>query len=145
MYRPIRVLAGAFIASLLLVVGACGSSDDKPEASPATSATPSDSPSTEGSSDSGDGCWVHLFDGDNFDESDDNLKLTEAGEYENLENLPGADKDWTDEADSIKVGSSAKVEIFDQRDFKGKSQTLEAGSEHPDVDDEPYSLKMTCN
>lgn len=145
MFRPIRVIAGVFIASLLMVMGACGSSDDTPGASPATSATPNDSQATEDSSNSDDGCWVHLFDGDNFDESDDNFKLTEPGEYKNLEKLPGADKDWTDEADSIKVGSSATVEIFDKRDFKGNSQTLDAGSEHPDVDDEPYALKMTCN
>lgn len=92
----------------------------------------------------GDECYIHFFDGDNFAESDDNFKLTEAGDYENLSNLPGADKDWTGEADSFRVGDSAHVVIFTEEGFGGESQDLTPGSEVADADEEPASLQMTC-
>lgn len=91
-----------------------------------------------------DECYFELFDADDLDDSDDTFKLTDPGEYENLEDLPGADDDWTDEADSARVGESATVEVWSETDFEGDSSTLDPGSEHPDLDPEPSSLKMTC-
>lgn len=120
---------------------------------PAVSPTPttsdtssSDETGSNGSnaSKTGGDCYVELFDADNFDASDDHVKLTEPGRYSTLKNLPGADQDWTDEADSIKVGPGATVTIWAEPDFKGSSQRLEPGSEHPHVDDEPSSLELTC-
>lgn len=89
-------------------------------------------------------CWVHLYDGDRFDEREPNFRLTEPGRFANLRELPGATQDWTDEADSIRVGPKATVTIWSQTDFQGPSQVLQPGSEHPDLDDEPYSLELAC-
>lgn len=120
--------------------------DDPVESSPAE--TEPDDGDNEGNDDEGasaDDCFIHFFDGEDFDETDDNFKLTEPGEYENLGDLPGADKDWTDEADSFKIGDSASVTIFTEENFEGESQDLDPGTEVADADDEPVSLKMTCD
>ena len=149
--RSIRagIVAVAPIALAALMLSGCGSSSptDRSDQDPPSTSAPSDPNSTESSSPDGeassDGCWVHLYDADNFKESDDHFRLTEAGKYENLAQLPGADTDWTDEADSLKVGPNATVTIWPETDFAGTAQTLDPGSEHPSVD-EPSSLEMTC-
>lgn len=112
---------------------------------PAT-ASPGDSGgTTTKAAKSGDDCYIHLFDGDDFDKTDDNFKLTKSGDYESLKDLPGADENWNDEADSAKVGSAATVKIWKKKGFKGKSKTLKPGSKHPSLSPEPSSLKMTCD
>lgn len=102
--------------------------------------------STSSSSDSSEGadCWVELFDADDFDASDDHFKLTKPGRYETLKDLPGASQDWTDEADSMKVGSDATVKIWEKTHFEGSSQTLDPGSSDPDLEHGPSSLELTC-
>lgn len=90
-----------------------------------------------------DGCWVQLFDSDDFDENDDHFTLTQPGNYEDFADLPGADQDWTDEADSMRVGDSATVTVFTEKGLTGDQLELASGSEHADIDD-VYSLTMTC-
>lgn len=155
--------ATAALAAGLLLAGCGGGASDTPaDVDPAQTQDPADTqeptepeeptgaeePTSDsessGSSDA-DGCYIHLFDGDDFDENDDNFKLTEPGKYENLANLPGADKDWTDEADSLKVGDAATVTIYADENFEGASQQLDPGTEVADVDNEPDSLEMTCD
>lgn len=119
--------------------------DDSPDANneePADSDT-SDTEDAQGSADSAD-CWVELFDGDNFDENDDHFTLTVPGDYPDLSDLPGAEKDWTDEADSIKVGPAATVTVWSQSGLAGDQQSLDSGSEHADTDD-IYSLTLSCS
>ncbi len=103
----------------------------------------SDGPPTAGESPD-DQCYIRLFDGDDLDEADDHFMLTEAGEYSDLDDLPGANQGWTDEADSADVGEEATVEIWSETDFTGESTTLSPGTEHPGLDPEPSSWKMTC-
>lgn len=90
------------------------------------------------------GCWVHLYDEDRFDERDPHFQLSEPGRYPDMAALPGAAEDWTDQADSIRVGPDATVTIWPQTDFGGRSQVLEPGSEHPDVAEEPMSIELRC-
>lgn len=106
-------------------------------------AAPDDQPvADEGSGE--DQCYIHLFDSDDLDETDDHFVLTEAGEYSDLDDLPGAETGWTDEADSAGTGEEATVEIWSKTDFTGESTTLTPGTEYPDLSPEPSSLKMTC-
>lgn len=105
---------------------------------------PSDNTPTKAAS-GGKGCSFHLFDGDDFDKTDDNFKLTKPGDYKSLKDLPGADEDWNDEADSAKVGSNTTVKIWKEKNFKGESKTLKPGSKHPDLEPEPSSIKMSCS
>ena len=110
-----------------------------------TSDTDGGATATTTSTAGGDGdCFVHLYDSDDFDTSDDNFKLTEEGRYATMDDLPGADQDWTDEADSIEVGDGATVTIWEKENFEGESQELDAGSRHPDIE-EPSSIELTCD
>lgn len=161
--RRTRLTALATTLSAGMLLAGCGSSDggDSPSPqeseqaqSPEESSQPADEDSDstsddtqptddDSASDDGD-CFIHLFDGEDFDETDDNFKLTEPGKYENLADLPGADRDWTDEADSLKTGNSATVTIYSEENFEGSSTDLDPGTELADVDDEPRSLEMSC-
>lgn len=114
-----------------------GSDATQPASSPPSS-TPSETSSAEA-----DSCFLELFDGDDFDETDDHFVLTEPGRYEDLSSLPGAEQDWTDEADSLWVGPAAIVTIWADTGFGGESQVLDPGSELPDADG-PSSLELAC-
>lgn len=88
-------------------------------------------------------CYVHLFDGDNF--KDENDIISGPGRWGNLRNLPGASKTiWGDEADSLKVGPAATLKVWDDTDFKGKTNTFGPGTEKADLDEEPESMEITC-
>lgn len=88
-------------------------------------------------------CSVHLWDGKNYTDSD--IVVGGPGRFANLKDLPGANgKDWSDEADSLKVGARATVKAWKHKDFKGAARTYAAGSEHPRLDDEPESLQISC-
>ncbi|WP_295010424.1 hypothetical protein [uncultured Microbacterium sp.] len=60
---------------------------------------------------------IYDGDGDGFDDSDGEFTLTTAGRYATVAKLPGADKDWTREADSVKVGDAATVTVWEKDDF----------------------------
>lgn len=87
-------------------------------------------------------CFVQLFDGNNY--TDDNIIIKGPGEYPNLRNLPGADKDWDDEADSFKSGKNTTVTFWPEPDFKGDPVTYGEGAERPSID-EPRSMRISCN
>lgn len=87
-------------------------------------------------------CAVQLFDGDHF--KDVNIVVKGPGEFSSLKNLPGAKKDWNDEADSFKAGENATVTFWTQPDFKGDSVVYEPETEKPSID-EPSSMKIRCN
>lgn len=133
--KRVRTPAAAAFVLAGLALAACSSGSDTSK---------DDQSSGSPSAVEGDGCYVHLFDADDFDESDDNFKLTEPGRYEDLSGLPDAGQDWTDEADSVRVGSGATVKIWSKTNFEGEATTLDPGSEHPTLDPEPLSLELTC-
>lgn len=169
MTRTLRILAGSLFTVAVVVTG-CGGGDDTaepdtnvdlsttssapdvtttsaPEATTTepTPTTAAPSPTTTGADASGtDGCWVHLFEEEDFDETDANFRLTEPGRFSDLENLPGATDDWDDEAESIRVGPDATVGIWPDTNFEGTPIELGPGSERADLDEEPESLELTC-
>jgi hypothetical protein len=139
-----RVSLLAATGAFCLVATACTSSGGSGSQSTGRS-QPSRHAQTAGANSGGGtraGCYVQLFDGSKFE--DNNFKLRKPGRYTDLKKLPGADKDWTDEADSLKVGSGATVTVWSKTGFTGNSQKLKAGSEHPDLDVEPSSLALSC-
>ncbi len=88
------------------------------------------------------GCFVELFDGDNY--TDDQIKIEGPAEYTDLKNLPGSKKDWTDEADSFKSGKNTTVTFYTKTGFQGDSITYKGGENKPSMD-EPSSMKIKCN
>lgn len=97
------------------------------------------------------GCYVWLFDGENFDRNDDNIRVDGPAEYANLKELPNAGgKDWNDEADSFAYGAGTIVTLWEDEDFKdliGVYDDVNGGRVNEDVDsnyDEPSSMKIEC-
>lgn len=126
-----KMLKSASLIMLLLfstlLLASCSSDDDNND--DATTLDPLES------------CQVQLFDGDNF--KDDQIVINGPGEFSDLSDLPNSDeKDWTDEADSFRVGEHTTVTVWTAINFEGDSTVYEAG-DYPSVD-EPYSLKITC-
>lgn len=100
-----------------------------------------ENPDEEGDDDVAKGCFIELFDGDNF--KDDSIKVNGPAEYSDLSDLPDANgMDWTDEADSFKVSKDATVTVWTETNFEGDSTVYDAGN-YPS-EDEPYSLKIDC-
>lgn len=96
-----------------------------------------------GGGQSGDGeCYVHLFDGDNY--KDDNIVVKGPGDFPTLADLPGADKDWNDEADSFKAGKNTTVTMWTKTNFEGDSIVYRKGAHEPSID-EPSSMKIRCD
>ena len=90
-------------------------------------------------------CYVHLFDDDNFDDDDDNDIIYGAGKWGNLQNLPDAtETDWGGDADSLKVGPTATVNVWENENFQGSSQTFEPNTQKPKLDIEFKSMEITC-
>ena len=138
--RRKRVLITAPVLAAGLLLAGCANDGNSDSRTEETSA-PEDTSSTE---EGGDGCFIHFFDGEDLDDQDDNFQLIDPGEYKNLADLPGADRDWTDEADSLRVGSGATVTIYSEENFEGTSKQLEPDTEIADVEHEPKSLEMVC-
>lgn len=88
------------------------------------------------------GCYVHLFDGDNY--SDDNIVVEGPGDFPSLADLPGTDKNWNDEADSFKAGKNTTVTMWTRTNFEGDSIVYSKGAHEPSID-EPSSMKIRCD
>lgn len=86
-------------------------------------------------------CYVQLFDGKNY--KDDNIIVKGPGEYPDLKNLPGSDKDWDDEADSFQSAPNTTITFYSKPNFAGKSVTYRGGAKKPAME-EPRSMKISC-
>jgi hypothetical protein len=87
-------------------------------------------------------CYVQLFDGDHF--TDGSIIIKGPGEFSSLENLPGSNKNWNNEADSFKSGKNTTVTFWTETDFTGDSTTYKQGAKIPLVE-EPSSMKIKCS
>lgn len=87
-------------------------------------------------------CYVHLFDGDNY--KDDTIVVKGPGDFPTLEDLPGADKNWNNEADSFKSGKNTTVIMWEKTNFEGDSIVYQKGAHEPSIV-EPSSMKIRCN
>lgn len=97
----------------------------------------------DGGSGSTDGeCYVYLFDGDNY--KDDNIVVKGPGDFPILADLPGANKDWNDEADSFNSGKNTTVTMWPKTNFEGDSIVYRKGAQEPSID-EPSSMKIRCD
>jgi hypothetical protein len=95
-------------------------------------------------------CSVHIWEDENFE--DDNDLIVGPGKWNNMRNLPGANKsDWGDEIDSLKVGSKATVTVWEDENFGDNSQTYGPGTEktnlrgNPDMGDQIDSMEIKCS
>lgn len=138
----------ALLFGLTAILAACDRAPDSlpvPEAEPvaqeAAETSPAPQPIAQNTAGS-DGCYVHLFEDDDFE--DDNIVVRGPGRFANLAGLPGTNRDWTDEAESFKVGRDATVTMWPDTNFRGTPRTFQPGSEVRSVDDEPESMEIRC-
>jgi hypothetical protein len=141
---PRAPLALATVAVVALVAGCGGGSSSMGQDGGGSFGSGPASSSSSSTREAGADCYLHLFDADRFSKDDGDFKLTKPGRYASLEHLPGAEQDWTDQADSLRVGSGATVTIWPETKFRGRPLKLKPGSQQPDLDKEPASLKMSC-
>jgi len=92
-------------------------------------------------------CWIEIFEDDNFDADDPHVKLQGPKEYATLKNLAG--KDWSNDIESVIVGSNATVRAFEDKDFKGTEIAFAAGQRVPnlgklDMANDIESMKIAC-
>ena len=74
-------------------------------------------------------CYIEVFEDDNFDPDDPHVVLQGPKEYATLKNLAG--KDWSNDIESVIVGSNATVRAYEDKDFKGTELAFVPGQEWP--------------
>ena len=92
-------------------------------------------------------CFIEIFEDDNFDVDDPHVVLQGPKEYATLKNLAG--KDWSNDIESVIVGSNATVRAYEDKDFKGTEIAFAPGQRVPnlgklDMANDIESLKITC-
>jgi hypothetical protein len=92
-------------------------------------------------------CFIEIFEDDNYDVDDPHVVLQGPKEYASLKNLAG--KDWSNDIESVIVGSNATVHAYEDKDFKGTEIAFTPGQRVPnlgklDMANDIESLKITC-
>ena len=92
-------------------------------------------------------CFIEIFEDDNFDVDDPHVVLQGPKEYATLKNLAG--KDWSNDIESVIVGSNATVRAYEDKDCKGTEIAFAPGQRVPnlgklDMANDIESLKITC-
>jgi hypothetical protein len=92
-------------------------------------------------------CWIEVFDDDNFDMNDAHVKLQGPKEYATLKDVSG--KDWSNDIESVIVGSNATVKAYKEKDFKGTELAFAPGQRVPklsklDMSNDIESMKISC-
>ena len=92
-------------------------------------------------------CFIEIFEDNNFDVDDPHVVLQGPKEYATLKNLAG--KDWSNDIESVIVGSNATVRAYEDKDFKGTEIAFAPGQRVPnlgklDMANDIESLKITC-
>jgi hypothetical protein len=92
-------------------------------------------------------CFIEVFEDDNFDPDDPHVVLQGPKEYATLKNLAG--KDWSNDIESVVVGSNATVRAYEDKDFKGTELAFVPGQRVAnlgklDMANDIESLKIAC-
>jgi hypothetical protein len=82
-------------------------------------------------------CWVEIFDDDEFDEDDAHVKIQGPTEYATLKDVYG--RNWSNDIESLIVGSNATMQAWINKDFSGPEMTFTPGQRVPKLS----KLKMS--
>lgn len=76
------------------------------------------------------GCYVFLYDGDGF--SGAGVVLNGSSRWRGLTQLPTSNRaNWDKRIRSLRVGNTATVGVYTERDFKGQFLEFAPGTDHP--------------
>ena len=92
-------------------------------------------------------CFIEIFEDDNFDPDDPHVVLQGPKEYASLKDIGG--KDWSNDIESVIVGSNATVRAYEDKDFKGTELSLLPGQRVQnlgklDMANDIESMKIAC-
>jgi hypothetical protein len=92
-------------------------------------------------------CWIEIFDDDDFDEGDPHVKIQGPGEYASLKDVYG--RNWSNDIESVIVGTNATVRAWMNKDFTGPEITFTPGQRVPKLSklkmsNAIQSMKITC-
>jgi hypothetical protein len=92
-------------------------------------------------------CFIEIFEDDNFDVDDPHVVLHGPKEYASLKDIKG--KDWSNDIESVIVGSNATVRAYEDKDFKGTELAFLPGQRVQnlgklDMANDIESLKIAC-
>ena len=92
-------------------------------------------------------CWVEIFDDDEFDEDDPHVKIQGPAEYATLKDVYG--RNWSNDIESVIVGSNATMQAWINKDFSGPEMTFTPGQRVPKLSklkmsNAIQSMKIAC-
>ena len=92
-------------------------------------------------------CWVEIFDDDEFDEDDAHVKIQGPTEYATLKDVYG--RNWSNDIESVIVGSNATMQAWINKDFSGPEMTFTPGQRVPKLSklkmsNAIQSMKIAC-
>ena len=92
-------------------------------------------------------CWIEIFDDDQFDEDDPHVKIQGPAEFATLKDVYG--RNWSNDIESVIVGSNATVHAWMAKDFTGPEITFTPGQRVPKLSkikasNSIQSMKITC-
>ena len=93
------------------------------------------------------GCWVEVYEDDNYDKDDPHLQIQGPAEFASLKDLKG--RNWNNDIESLIVGPSATVKAYKDKDFKGTEIAFTSNQRVPDLgkldmSDDIESMKLSC-
>jgi len=94
-----------------------------------------------------EGCWVEIFEDEDFSTDDAHTKIIGPAEYSNLKNINN--KDWGDQIDSLIVGPYAHVQAWEDEDYKDTMIEFGPDTRHSNLNelnfgDDIDSIKIRC-
>jgi hypothetical protein len=92
-------------------------------------------------------CWVHVYGDEEYSEGNAHTVICGPAELPNLEKLNG--KDWGDQIDSVKVGGTATVDAWKDKNYQDTKISFAAGQSYPSLGelgfhDDIGSMKVQC-
>jgi hypothetical protein len=92
-------------------------------------------------------CWIEIFDDDDFDEDDAHVKIQGPAEYASMKDVYG--RNWSNDIESVIVGSNATVHAWINKDFTGPKITFTPGQRVPKLSklkasNSIQSMKVMC-
>ena len=94
------------------------------------------------------GCWVEIYEDDNYDKDDPHLQIQGPAEFASLKDLKG--RNWNNDIESVIVGPNATVKAYKDKDFKGTEIAFTSNQRVPnlgklDMSDDIESMKISCH
>ena len=92
-------------------------------------------------------CWIEVFDDSEYDADDPHVTISGPAEFRSLKDLQG--RDWSNDIESVIMGTNATVHAWKEKDFKGTEIAFTPGQRVPklsklDMSNSIESMKITC-